>query len=125
MRTFRVYKHATEGFEAVKVGFSWPALFFGALWMLVSGLWLFAAAWLAMVVSLRIIEALVLRQQPSLAQAIAALVIAACFFALWLVPAFKGNRWRDRRLSKQGYQCVATIQARNPAAATAQAITAA
>lgn len=125
MRTFRVYKHATEGFEAVKVGFSWPALFFGVLWMLVSSLWLFAVSWVVMVVALRIIEALVLRYPPSLAQALAALVIAACFFALWLVPAFKGNKWRDKKLSKQGYQCIATIQAKNPAAATKQAIAAA
>ena len=27
MKTFNVYKHPTQGIEAVKVGFSWPAFF--------------------------------------------------------------------------------------------------
>lgn len=27
MRTFTIYKHPAQGFEAVKVGFSWPAFF--------------------------------------------------------------------------------------------------
>jgi len=48
MRTFNVYKHPTQGFEAVKVGFSSPAFFFGIIWMMVKKLWGFAGLWVAM-----------------------------------------------------------------------------
>lgn len=125
MRTFNVYKHPTEGFEAVKIGFSWPALIFGVFWMLVSSLWLFAALWFVMLISLRVIEEVLFRQEPSLPQILFLLVTIVVSLILWLVPAFKGNGWRDAKLTKQGYKCVATIQARSSAAATAQAMDAA
>jgi len=35
MKRFNVYKHPTLGTDAVKIGFSWPAFFFGLFWMLV------------------------------------------------------------------------------------------
>ena len=40
MRTFDVYKHRTQGYEAVKQGFSWPAFFFTRIWAFVKKLWL-------------------------------------------------------------------------------------
>lgn len=125
MRTFNVYKHESEGFEAVKLGFSWPAFFFGAIWMLVSGLWPFAVSWIAMVIVLRVIQAYTDSPNPTLAQAIVALVLLVCYLVLWLVPAFKGNKWRDRNLCKKGYKCVATVQAKSPHAATMQVANAA
>lgn len=39
MKTFNVYKHPTNGFKMIKVGFSWLALFFGLLWMLFKKQW--------------------------------------------------------------------------------------
>ena len=39
MKTFKVYEHEIYGYEAVKQGFSWPALFFGFIWALVKKLW--------------------------------------------------------------------------------------
>ena len=33
MSTFRIYQHPTQGYAAVKVGFSWPALLFNWIWM--------------------------------------------------------------------------------------------
>lgn len=125
MKTFNIYRHETEGFEAVKVGFSWPAFFFGTVWMLISGLWLLAASWITMLIVLRFIQAYTDSPNPTLAQACIALVLLVCYLVLWLAPAFKGNKWRDRNLCKQGYKCIATIQAKNPAEATAQVINAA
>ena len=37
MKVFTVYKHESKFYEAVKVGFSWPAFIFGGWWMLVKG----------------------------------------------------------------------------------------
>jgi Mycobacterial 4 TMS phage holin, superfamily IV len=34
MKQFRVFRHPVRGFEAVKVGVSWPAGFFSVFWML-------------------------------------------------------------------------------------------
>lgn len=120
MRTFNVYKHPTKGFETVKVGFSWTALFFGVFWMLVNELWSFAALWVAIIIIAKVVEALTDHMQASMLQVLIYLALAACYFALGLVPAFKGNRWRDRNLIKDGYECVGTVQAKNPVVATAQ-----
>ena len=35
MKTFQVYKHPIAGIEAIKVGFSFPAFFFGWIWMFI------------------------------------------------------------------------------------------
>ena len=47
MKTFNVFSHPVQGFEAVKVGFSWPAFLFGSLWMLDKGLWRLSGLWFA------------------------------------------------------------------------------
>jgi hypothetical protein len=46
VKTFNAYCHPTGDFEAVKIGFSWPALFFSFVWMLAKKLWKFAALWI-------------------------------------------------------------------------------
>ena len=57
MKAFAVYQHPTHGFEAVKRGFSWPAFFFGVIWMLIKKLWLLAISWLGLYVVLVLVEA--------------------------------------------------------------------
>lgn len=57
MRTFRVYAHPTRGSEAVKVGFSWPAFWFGGFWMLAKKLWGYAIAWFSLWFVLSMVEA--------------------------------------------------------------------
>ena len=121
MRMFKVYQHPTRGFEAVKVGFSWPACFGGIIWMLVKKLWRFAGLWFALAIVLNLVEAVTdeARSKPGL-QAIVYLLLAAGYFAWWLVPAVKGNLWRSKNLEKRGYELVNTIQAETPDAAIAQ-----
>lgn len=46
MKTFQVYKHPTLGAQAVKVGFCWPAIFFGLFWMMASRLWSWVGLWM-------------------------------------------------------------------------------
>jgi len=46
VKTFNIYHHPIHGYEAVKVGFSWPAFFFAFIWMLLKRLWLHAAVYM-------------------------------------------------------------------------------
>jgi len=120
MKTFNVYKHPTQGIEAVKVGFSWPAFCFCIIWMLVKKLWGLAGLWFATYLVLALIEAATDQSRESGAQALVYLILAAGYFALLLVPAFKGNKWRELNLSKRGYEQLSTVQAETPDAAVAQ-----
>ncbi|MCG9056141.1 DUF2628 domain-containing protein [Laribacter hongkongensis] len=121
MKTFNVYKHPTQGIEAIKVGFSWPAFFFGFFWMLVKKLWGLAGTWFAAYVIFSLIEKVTDQSGVGGAQALVYLLLAAGYFALWLVPAFKGNKWREANLSKRGYEQLTSVQAETPDAAVAQA----
>jgi len=121
MKTFRVYSHPTHGHEAVKQGFSWPAFFFGFFWMLVKRLWGLAALWFLAFVGLSVIERVAdaAQTEPG-AQALVYLILAVGYFALWLVPAFKGNSWRTANLAKRGHELVREVQAETPDVAVAQ-----
>lgn len=121
MKTFSVYKHPIQGIEAVKVGFSWPAFFFGFFWMLVKKLWGLAGAWFVAYVVLSLIETVTDQSGEGGTQALVYLILIAGYFALWLVPAFKGNKWREENLLKRGYEILTTVQAETPDAAVAQA----
>lgn len=121
MKTFNVYQHPLHGYEAVKVGFSWPAFFFGALWMLVKKLWAMAGLWIVLYIVCSVIEkATDQAQGAATAQIAVYLALSAAYFALWLVPPFKGNQWRESNLIKRGYTLVTTVQAKTPDAALAQ-----
>ena len=121
MKTFKIYRHPTRGHEAVKVGFSWPAFFFGIIWMLVKRLRSLAAIWILAFVILAVIEIITdaAQSEPAL-QAVVYLLLVAANIALWLTPAFKGNSWRVRNLEKNGYELVGESQADTADAAIAQ-----
>ena len=57
MKSFQVYRHPTIEAQAVKVGFCWPAFFFGVIWMLISRLWGWAVLWVVLYVGLALLEA--------------------------------------------------------------------
>ena len=120
MKHFKVYQHPTTGYEAVKVGFSWPAFFFSWIWMLVKKLWGFAGLWFVLYLVLSIIEVATdeAGSEPGL-QGIMYLLLAGGYFALALVPGFKGNEWRGNNLRKKGFEMIQKVEAETPEAATA------
>lgn len=120
MKTFNIYKHPVQGVEAVKVGFSWPAFFFGFIWMLIKKLWLLAIVWFGLTMVLSFIENLIVIRQPADSQVFSYALLAICYIALWLLPGFKGNAWRESNLLKRGYQKIISLNADNPDAAVAQ-----
>jgi uncharacterized protein DUF2628 len=121
MKTFEVYQHPTQSSEAVKEGFSWPAFFFGPAWLLFKQLWLFAAAWIALSTFLAFIEGVTDEVRSGSGQlTVGYLIIAGFYLGLWLIPAFKGNRWCSEKLRKCGYKLTGTVQAQTPDSAVAQ-----
>jgi hypothetical protein len=117
MKTFNVYRHPIQGLEAVKVGFSWPATLVGPIWMLVKKLWGLFGLWLAMYIASSLVEAVTDKSEPTGAQALVYLLLAAGYFALVLIPGFKGNKWRERNLSRRGFEMLGTVEAETPDAA--------
>lgn len=120
MKTFKVYKHPTQGFDAVKTGFSWPALFFGIIWMLAKKLWELAGLWFGAYVICLIVMSVASKSQESTAQAYVTLIVGFAYWALWLIPPINGNKWREANLSKRGYELLSTVQAETPDSAIAQ-----
>lgn len=120
MKKFNVYKHPVHGLEAVKIGFSWPAFFFGVFWMLVKKLWGLAGLWFAAYVVCTIIEKVTDQSRQGGEQAVVYLLLAAAYFALWLIPPFKGNRWREHNLERRGFALLSTVEAETPDAALSQ-----
>ena len=120
MKTFKVYQHPTTGYEAVKVGFSWPAFFFAFIWMLLKKLWGLAGLWFFLYIVLSIVEATTdeAGSEPGL-QGMVYLILSGAYFAMALIPGFKGNGWRGNNLDKRGFEMVKEVEAETPDAAMA------
>lgn len=118
MKVYKVYKHPSLGAEAVKVGFSWPAAFLIVIWMLAKKLWTLAGLWVLAYIVLAIIQDAALKSHSTGAIPI----ILAGHLVLGLIPAFKGNEWRIKNLTKLGYEFVDSVQAATPDAAIAQVL---
>jgi Protein of unknown function (DUF2628) len=117
MKTFNVYRHPVQGLEAVKAGFSWPAASAGPIWMLVKQLWGWSALWIALYVSLSLVETDTDTSELGGTQALVYLHLVAGYVALSLIPGFKGNQWREKNLVRRGFEMLGTVQAETPEAA--------
>jgi len=120
MKTFNVYRHPVQGLEAVKVGFSWPAASAGPIWMLVKQLWGLSALWIALYLSLSLVEPGTDTFEPGGAQGLVYLHLVAGYVALSLIPGFKGNQWREKNLVRRGFEMLCTVQAETPEVAISQ-----
>ena len=123
MKTFNVYRHPVQGFEAVKVGFSWPAASAGPIWMLVKQLWGWSVLWIALYISLSLVETGTDTFEPGGGQALVYLHLVAGYAALSLIPGLKGNMWREKNLVRRGFEMLGTVQAETPEAAISQMAT--
>jgi hypothetical protein len=123
MKTFNVYRHPIQGLEAVKVGFSWPAASAGPIWMLVKQLWGWSVLWIALYVSLSLVETDTDTSELGGIQALVYLHLVAGYVALSLIPGVKGNQWWERNLVRRGFEMLGTVQAETPDAAISQMTT--
>lgn len=126
MKTFKIFVHPDGGRQAVKVGFSWPAFFFGILlsffgailWMLSKGLWRFAGLWSVILVIVVFVENAIRTSalDPAM-KSVLEYVLFGCYLAAMLIPAMKGNDWRVRKLLSRRYAVLTTVAASSPAQA--------
>jgi hypothetical protein len=120
MKTFNVYRNPIQGFEAVKVGFSWPAASAGPIWMLAKQLWGLSALWIALYCSLSLVETDTDNFEPGGTQVLVYLHLVAGYVALSFIPGLKGNQWREKNLVRRGFEMLGTVQAESPEAAISQ-----
>lgn len=117
MKTYNIYKHPKlEIVEAVKIGFSWPALFFNFFWMLIKRLWLCAGLYFIAGIALSQLDKLAEKANSDFLDYF--LIIA--YLAMLLVPGFMGNKWRNSRFKKQSYALIACIKSESIKGAIAQ-----
>jgi hypothetical protein len=121
MKVFKVYKHNTKGYAAVKVGFSWPALFFSAFWCLIKGffflfLFFLIVNW-ALILYALILEINLTKYGNIMSNEVFAwyaansLGVLIVSLILLFIPGFKGNAWLDKKYIKKGYALVESIPA--------------
>ncbi len=118
MKVFTVYKHESKGYEAVKVGWSWPGFFFGSWWMLVKG---FLFSFIFYITAYGLTSIYYYDSDinaPFIANDIIVLII---ILILWLYPGFYGNSWLHKKYQDKGYLEVKAIPATSKEAAIALA----
>jgi len=114
MKTFKVFRHPTLGFQAVKVGFSWPGFFFLFIWAFVKKLWGYAFAIIGILIILTIIEKLFMKGQYGYTNLLMEILLR---LIVYIFVGLKGNEWRISNLQKRGFELVDTLQAESPDAA--------
>lgn len=114
MKRFEVFQHPTLGYEAVKVGFSWPGFFFGPFWAAIKQMWLPAAIIFLVVIALVTVESSLDQSGDNTAVMASLLQLGLAVFI-----GFQGNEWRRGSLRKRGYNSVSTVEATNPESAIA------
>ena len=118
MKVFTVYKHESKGYEAVKVGFSWPAFIFGGWWMLVKGFIFVLIFYIAVYVLMAIYYNDLDMNAPYNANDFFVFVIS---LILWFYPGFYGNSWLNKKYRNKGYTELKAIPASSKEAAIALA----
>ena len=117
MKVFTVYKHESKGYEAVKVGFSWPALIFNFWWMLSKGfLFLVIFYVAAYILSIRNYD--VDMNTPFNSNDFFYSIVALILF---LYPGFYGNSWLNKKYIVEGYTELKAIPATSKESAIALA----
>ena len=100
---FCVLHHPTRDYEAVKMGFCWPAFFFTFLWTFCKRLWGVTAV-LVVVIAPPVVAEVMLGGTTS----------GGWGLITPLLLGMYGNRWRRWRLGKKGYEAVTIIEAVSP-----------
>jgi hypothetical protein len=113
MKSYDVYHHPTQGYQAVKQGFCWPAFFFTVIWAFVKKMWGIGIAVGGVLLLLSIIEA-AFEEGGSGGGALVMLLIQ---LALYIFIGLNANDWRRDNLQKRGYEKLCTMQANTPDAA--------
>jgi len=109
LNNYAIYHHPQRGYEAVKLGFSWPGFFFTWLWAFIKKLFVIGTVLLVAVLGLRLLmEAGRQTGEPALMWLGGIGTLVVC-----IGIGIQGNTWRENNLVKRGFQHIDTIQAEN------------
>jgi len=127
MKTFDVYKHPTQGFQAVKRGFGWPAFFFTFIWAFVKKMWGLGFAFLGIEFvgwwGLELIESRGTTGTETIETVFGAwIMLLLALLAYKITVGFKGNDWRRGNLVKRGFEHVKRVEANSPEKAFEKAL---
>lgn len=118
-RQFLVFKHVEDGdedvawaYEAVKIGFAWPALVFGPLWALAKGFWGIAAILALALFLSRFLDTWSYTQFTRSAFS-TAMWGSIVYVVLLFFVAFRGNSWRAQKIAKEDYDLVREVRAKS------------
>ena len=115
MKEFKIYANPQGSYEAVKQGWSWPALFFGMIWSLAKRLW---ALSLGVFLSFLILGIIASTVGGELGKAIDTLATIAAFVMGIFFGAY-GNQWREVNLLSRGFEYMDDVSAANSESAIA------
>jgi len=115
MKTFNVYKHYALGYQAVKIGFSWPGFLFSVIWLFIKKLWVHAFILICGIILLTSIEIYFNNVETSV-------MVIIIEFGIYIIVGLNGNKWYMNNLKEHGFELLATVKASNPASAIQQVV---
>lgn len=104
MKTFKVFKHPTLGYRAVKVGFSWPGFLFSVIWLLTKKLWGHALVLVSSIILLASIEMFFDNAQTSV-------MVLLLELGVYIFVGVNCNAWCVTNLQEHGFELIDTLQA--------------
>jgi hypothetical protein len=110
MKTFKVFKHPTLGYRAVKVGFSWPGFLFSVIWLLIKQLWGHALIVISSFILLTLIEMFFNNIQTSV-------MVLLIDVGVYIFVGVNCNEWLVTNLQVHGFELIDTLLAKTPNAA--------
>lgn len=113
MKTFKVFSHPTLGFQAVKVGFSWPGCLFSFIWAFVKKLWGHGFG----ILGINIIAALIEKTFEREKSDAGTLLMILIQLGVYIFVGMKGNEWRESNLRRRGFEFIDTVHTDTPDAA--------
>lgn len=115
MKRFNIFEHPRMEAQAVKIGFSWPAFFFGFFWLLARQLWQYAGIWLGVYLLMVYADSSIQSggHSPWMKSALNYALYTG-YLTIMLIPAFLGNSWREKMLLGKGFRLKNTVQAATP-----------
>lgn len=119
MSKYSVYKHPVNGFEAIKVGFTWPGFFLTWIWAYTKQLWVQGSI---LLVSVMLANSFVLwGLSEGGGNGLFKMISLVLLLTPSLVAGLLGNAWREKSMEPRGYGNKRTIESRTPDGATAKA----
>lgn len=114
LKEFKVYKHHTKGYKAVKVGISWLASVFNPIWFLFRGLWSIFFLYVILFLVAAVVDYELYGDFGYIDINNASneeWIWVGIQFFIFILPLFKGNDWTANNLIKKGYLFIDSVHA--------------